>query len=367
MISLVIPTYQEAKNVPRIVCAVEQALADVPYEIIIVDDDSPDGTAVVAEEIAREKPNIKVIRRKGRRGVASAIAEGFEAARGEIIGTINADMQHPPELLPAMLEQLQSSDIVIASRYYKDGGMSGLSLWRRFVSRAAKTLAYLLLPRIWGITDPMAGYFLCKKEIIDKLPIIGESLSGLNTSIGVKYLLSILVMGNYNQAVEIPYTFIQRKKGKSKFKLKDAFIYLLCLVNLMWRSGEYKRVIKFYLVGGSGIGINIGILYLLTEKAGLLYAISAVFSWLAAVTSIFILNDLWTFRDLKKSGNARVLKRASAFIAVRLIGLLINIPLLVFLTEVLGFYYLISALITIIIVSIWNYLSSLNIVWGEKH
>ncbi len=367
MISLVIPTYQEAKNIPKIVDAVEQALAGVPYEIIIIDDDSPDGTAAVAEDIARKKPNIKVIRRKGRRGVASAIVEGFEVAQGEIIGTINADMQHPPELLPAMLKQLQNNDIVIASRYYKDGGMSGLSLWRRFVSRAAKTLAYILLPRIWGITDPMAGYFLCRKEVIDKRPIIGESLTGLKTSIGVKYLLSILVMGGYNRASEVPYTFVQREKGESKFTLKDAFIYLLCLVNLMWRSGEYKRVAKFYLVGGSGIGINIGILYLLTEKAGLLYAISAVFSWLAAVTTVFIFNDLWTFRDLKRSGSVRVLKRATAFIAVRLIGLLINISLLVFLTEVLGLYYLISALITITIVSVWNYLSSLNIVWGEKH
>lgn len=139
--------------------------------------------------------------------------------------------------------------------------------------------------------------------------------------------------------------------------------YLCSVLQLMRRSAEPKRMVKFCIVGGSGIGINIGILFLLTDKLGLLYLISAIFSWEITILSMFTLHELWTFRDLRKPGFFSIFKRALKFNVVRLVSLALNLTILFCLTEFLGLYYLISALIAITIVVIWNYMASLNLVW----
>jgi dolichol-phosphate mannosyltransferase len=363
MVSIIIPTYQEAENLPRLITAIENSLAGIEHELIVVDDNSPDGTGKLAEELAQKHRNLKVVHRQDKKGVASAIVDGIKIATGQIIGTLNADRQHPAELLPIMLKQIETHDVVIASRYLKKG-RSNDSFWRRFVSRGAITMAHLLIPSSRGASDPMSGFFLFKRSVPEGATVLSRPASA-TISTGIKFLLELLATGHYTSFIEVPYTFRRRQSGQSKFELRDYTAYPLYLFDLMRISGELKRIIKFCLVGGSGIGIYMGLMFLLTDIAGLLYVISAVFSWLGAVTSNFIFNELWTFRDLRRRGKQNTLKRAIWFIGVRLAGLIINITILFCLTELLGVYYLVSALIAILVVVTWNYLASLNLVWNK--
>lgn len=363
MVSIIVPVYNEAENLPKLIKAIRGSLNEVEHEIIIVDDNSPDGTGELADELAKEYSSIRVIHRERKLGVASAIAEGVREAKGEVIGTINSDMQHPPELLPVMLGQIAEHDIVIGSRHVA-GGRNKEVFWRRLVSKGAIAIARILLPRIRSVKDPVSGFFLFKREVIAEAQISSKSLSG-NASIGVKFLPELLVKGCHNSVIEVPYTFTRRKSGESKFALRDYFIYLGYVLHLMRTSGEFKRMVKFCIVGGSGIGINEGLLFLLTDKLGLPYLISAIFSWETTILSMFTMHELWTFRDLKRPGASNIFKRALKFNVVRLTSLAINLAILSFLTELVGLHYLFSALIAMTIVVIWNYLASLNLIWRE--
>lgn len=364
MLSIVVPVYNEVGNIPRFIAAIKYSLYDVEHEIIIVDDNSPDGTGSLAEDLAWKYNNIKVLHRDGKRGVASAIADGVREASGEVICTINADMQHPVEMLPVMFSQIAEHDIVIGSRFVS-GGSSNQRLLRMIVSKGAITLVHLLLRPTRQLKDPISGMFLFKRKVITDNRILPSSSSG-NISIGVKYLLELLMKGQYNTVKEVPITFEKRNSGKSKFSLKDCYAYLKYILNLMRTSGEFARILKFGIVGGSGIGINVGVLYLFTESGGLPYIVSAIFSWEAAILSMFSMHEIWTFHDLRTAGLSNVLKRALRFNMLRLVSLLLNLSILALLTELLDIYYLLSALVAITIVVIWNYLTSLNLVWRKE-
>jgi dolichol-phosphate mannosyltransferase len=363
MVSIVVPVYNEAENLPKLIKAIRGSLDEVEHEVIIVDDNSPDGTRELADKLAEECDGIRVIHRDRKLGVASAIAEGVKQASGDVIGTMNADQLHGVDLLPAMLKQIDGHDIVIASRYVA-GGHSEKGCWRRLVSKGAITIARILLPRIRSVKDPISGFFLFKKRVIAEAQLSSKSLSG-NVSIGFKFLPQLLVNGSHHSVVEIPFTDEKRTSGKSKFNLADYFAYVGFLLHLMRTSGEFKRIVKFCIVGGSGIGINEGLLFVLTDKLGLLYLISAIFSWETTILSMFIMHEFWTFRDLRRSGASNIVKRALKFNAVRLINLPVNLFILFCLTELLGLHYLVSAAIAITIIVIWNYLASLNLIWRE--
>ncbi|MFC1925251.1 glycosyltransferase [Chloroflexota bacterium] len=363
MLSIIAPVYNEAGNLPTFIKAISNSLSEIEHEIIIVDDNSPDGTGKLADELAKEYDTIRVIHRAGKLGVASAIAEGVTVARGEVIGTINSDMQQPPELLPVMLEQIGEHDIVIGSRFVA-GGHNEEVLWRRVVSKGAITMARVLLPQIRNVKDPVAGFFLFKREVVADAQMSPESLSG-NVSIGIKFLPLLLVKGCYNSVIEVPYTFTRRKSGKSKFALRDYFKYIRFVLNLMKTSGEFKRVAKFCLIGGSGFATNMGLFILLTDKLDLYYRVSAICSWEITMIYMFIMNELWTFRDLRRSGTFNAFKRFLKFNILRLPNQAIIQATLLILTTLLGIQGYISNMIGIMIVMVWNYLASVNIIWRK--
>jgi len=217
-ISVVVPTYNERENLPTLMEALRSVLKGHELEIIVVDDSSPDGTSEVAEQLSRKYGNVKVIRREGKRGLASAVIEGFNHASEDILGAIDADLQHPPENIGKMLKEIQNgADIVIASRYVEEGGIEGWSKRRRLISKVATLLARIVFPKIRKIRDPLSGFFLLRRE----------ALEGANLNpIGSKILLEILAKGTYGKVVEVPYIFQGRKKGKSKLGLKEYFNYL---------------------------------------------------------------------------------------------------------------------------------------------
>ena len=351
-LSLIVPTYCESQNIAILVERVHQSLSSYSYELVVVDDNSPDGTSEIANSLSQQYP-VRVITRRNERGLASAVVEGFKQARGDILGVIDADLQHPPEVIPELLETVMSgADVVIASRYVEGGGSEGWSASRKIISKGSKLLAQVLLPAARGIKDPLSGFFLLRKEVID-----GVELSPT----GYKILLEVLVKGKATEVAEVPYIFKVRERGTSNLTSGEGIRYLKHLTRLTGLQAGAMRFLKFGLVGLSGVLVNEGLLWLLTENLGLYYLLSAAIAVETAIITNFILNDIWTFRDRRTSGNRSLLGRGLKFNLVSLGGLGINIAILWTVTEVVGISYLISNLIGIAGATLWNY--TINTLW----
>ena len=225
-VSIVIPTYNEAENIERLVEGISKLGLDA--EIVIVDDSSPDGTGEIAEELKKRYKNLQVLHRKTEKGLASAVVKGFKAAHSSVIGVMDADFSHPPKVIPEFLEPLQSgkADLAIGSRYVTGGGIVGWNLLRKLTSRGAILLARPLTP----IKDSVSGFFFLKREAIEGL--------NLNPK-GYKIGLEVIVKGRYKKAVEIPYIFVNRKEGKSKLSLTEYMNYIVHLLKLYsYKLGE---------------------------------------------------------------------------------------------------------------------------------
>jgi dolichol-phosphate mannosyltransferase len=241
----------------------------------------------------------------------------------------------------------EGADMVIASRYVDGGSCPGWSLSRRLVSRGAIFLAHLLLPATRQVNDPVSGFFIFSKEVA-----AGAELKPL----GYKILLEILTEGHFKRIAEVPYIFGTRNRGKSKLSASQQVAYLRHILSLMKRSGELLRFLKFCLVGLSGVGVNMSLLWLLTEFAGLFYILSAAIGIETSITNNFILNNYFTFADRRQSGVKIFLKRLLKFNMVSLTPIAINLVILWFLTEDLGVFYLYSNLVGVAAAALWNYL-----------
>jgi len=223
MVSIIIPTYNESKNLLELVERIHKCLS-VQYELIVVDDGSPDGTGLLAQKLVTEYP-IKVIHRSGKLGLSSAVLEGFKLATGELICVMDADLSHPPEIIPLLLLNLeqQGADIVIGSRFVKGGAIENWPQKRLIATSIAIFSVKLLTP----VKDPMSGFFLLKRDVIQNVKLIPR---------GFKILLEILVKGRYKKAVEIPIIFKDRIYGDSKVNPK---VYLDFLAQ-WWDLYLYK-------------------------------------------------------------------------------------------------------------------------------
>lgn len=226
-LTVVVPTYNEYGNVTELLERITASLKGVDFDVVFVDDGSPDGTAGLLERLGKNHGNVTVHRRPRKIGLASAVLEGIILAKADAIAVIDADLQHPPELLPQMYQKLKEGyDIVIASRYHRRGGIEDWSLWRKMVSKGANILAHIVLPRTRKIRDPMSGYFLFKMEVLNGIR--------LNPT-GFKILLEVLSEGEYNAAIEVPYIFKPRQKGGSKLGFREIAFYVLLLFKLKVR------------------------------------------------------------------------------------------------------------------------------------
>ena len=354
-LSLIIPTYKEHDNITPLVQQIDRALPNYDYEIVFVDDNSQDGTAELIAELSPRYP-VRLMVRKDKKGLASAVVDGLKHASSEVIGVMDADLQHPPEIIPSLLKEIKSdADIVIASRYVKGGSCQGWGLVRRIISKGAIFLAHLFLPSTRKISDPVSGFFLFKKQVVANTDL---------QPVGYKILLEILAVGQFQKIAEVPYTFCVRHRGKSKLNARQQIDYLKHIYRLMRRKGELTRFVKFCLVGASGVLVNMGLLWLLTEFAGLFYLISAAISIESSIISNFLLNDLFTFPDRRARGGKNLLRRLLKFNIVSLAGLGLNMAVLWLLTSTLGVYYLLSNLCGIALATLWNYI--VNFWWTWK-
>lgn len=345
-VTIVVPTYNESKNISPLVGKIAKSISGYDYEILFVDDNSTDGTLEAIEALKSEHP-VRVIVRRDEKGLASAVVKGFENARNELIVVMDADLQHPPEIIPRLLDALEGgADLAVGSRYAPGGGCSEWSGLRKLISRGAIILAGMALPKARKVKDPMSGFFALKRRVI----------SGVRLDpIGYKILLEVLVLGEYNQAVEVPFQFQLRERGRSKLNLNQQYEYLRHLLRLSIRSGEFARFVKFCLVGGSGVLVNMGLLWLLTEKAGLFYALSSIFAIETSIITNYLLNNFVTFKDRRIPGTKPFLINMAKFNLVSLGGLIINLGVLSFFTEIIGFHYMLSNLIGIAGATMWNY------------
>lgn len=226
-LSLVVPAFNEAENVASFLRAVYAQLQPVlgdAFEVIVVDDDSPDGTWKLASELIPALTNLRVLRRRRERGLASAVIRGWQFARGEWLGTINADFQHPPEILPLMFALADNADLVVASRYCESGSVGDWTLYRRVASRGAYLLGRLMAPGIFRrVTDPLSGCYLVRRSAIDGIVLHPA---------GYKTLIEILACGRAARIAEAGYCFEKRRAGYSKALPKQYWLYLRHLARL---------------------------------------------------------------------------------------------------------------------------------------
>lgn len=263
MISIVIPTYKEADSIQDVIRRSSTSLAQSgeDYELIVVDDNSGDGTAELAEELS-SKFHVRVLRRSGRMGLATAVADGWKIARGDLLGVIDADLQHPPEILGLLASALRKSnaDLAVASRYISGGGTSDWEFSRRIISSGATHMAASVLPlKLSEVSDPMSGMF-----IVRAATLAGAELAPL----GYKILLEILAKGQVTRVVEVPYEFEERTRGSSKLGPRQYAEYLAHLVRLSVSTGQLRAWLAYSLVGLTGAALDIGLIYLLSGRAG---------------------------------------------------------------------------------------------------
>lgn len=363
---IVVPTYNEAENIANLIEQLEALDGD--FGIIIVDDNSPDGTAEMVEEMGKRWNNIEVHRRPGKLGIGSAIREGMGKALSypdcQYVVTMDADLSHNPHDIPRLLDAIEAggAGMIQGSRYIKGGGIIGWGFIRKLQSRVANTLCGLLFGLPCEVTTYFRAYTRESAQVV-----VDEALAD-KYEFAVRSALAVKDHGL--EIAEVPIVFVNRTLGKSKLKPTDVLVWFVMLIRMfisrLLCRPESGRLLKFCLVGLTGLGVDTGILWSLTEKAGLFYLLSAVIATETAIITNFILNDMWTFRDRKKLGS-NLITRLFKYNITCVIGVGIKLGILTLMTEVFGLYYIISNIIGIAIAFSWNYFGSTKWAWRVKN
>lgn len=376
LLSLVIPTYQERENIHKMINIINNILEEsIPnnYELIVVDDNSPDLTWQVAESLIPEYPQLRVMRRQKERGLSSAVIRGWQAAKGQVLGVIDGDLQHPPEILLQLLSQIKrGADLAVASRHVDGGGVSSWNLVRRFLSRGAQILGLVILPHILGkVSDPMSGYFMVRRNAIAGVEM---------NPIGYKIILEVIARGKIKEIGEVGYVFCEREEGESKVTWKQYLEYIRHLIRLRLSTGRLgkisqnfnllitfplSRFMRFGLVGLSGVFVDMAVLYLLSDALAFPLIGSKILAGELAIFNNFLWNDAWTFGDIsiqQRSWKQRI-KRFYKFNLICLVGLTINVFILEFVVHFLISNRYIANLIAIGVTTIWNFWLNLKLSW----
>ncbi|WP_341733284.1 glycosyltransferase [Microcoleus sp. EPA2] len=359
--SLIIPTYNECQNIKKIVEKLSQLLDGSmagDYEMIVVDDDSPDRTWEVALSLTPDYPQLRVMRREHERGLSTAVIRGWQAARGEVLGVIDADLQHPPETLLNLLAEIKrGADLATASRHVAEGGVSDWSMIRRFLSRGAQTLGLVILPGVVGrVSDPMSGYFMVRRSCI-----AGKMLNPA----GYKILIEVLGRGDIRWIGEVGYVFQERQEGESKVTWKQYIEYLRHLLRLRFARWPMGKFLRFGLVGFSGVFVNMAALYVLRNFCNLELTRSLILAAELAIINNFLWNDLWTFGEIsrRQRGHRQRLKRLLKFNTICLMGLILNVLLVNVMFNIFGMNEYLANLIAIVAVTLWNFWINMKLSW----
>lgn len=361
MLSLVLPTYNEAKNLPELLPKLQETLSGIPFEIIVVDDDSPDETWRIAQELGHDLPNVHVIRRVGRRGLSSAVIEGFLSAKGEVLAVMDADGQHDLTLLPKLYEAANTrADIAIGSRYIEGGSVGEWDERRHTLSRIATNMALHLCSV--KVADPMSGFFALKRHTFEKV------VNRLNPK-GFKILLDILVCTRSDTVVEeIPFTFSTRLHGESKLSRRVQIEFLEYLYDVTVGRVIPLTFVKYCIVGGVGVFVHMGAYILISSllrEGGDLpifgFRLAVIGAIETAVLFNFYVNNLWTFAASRLRG-AQAVIGFFKYNCACLLGAVANYAMSSYLFA-LGWAELSAVALGAFTGVIWNYTMSRIVAW----
>jgi dolichol-phosphate mannosyltransferase len=346
--------------VGALISELEPVLAGERAELIFVDD-SDDGTPSRVLEHARlAKGSLRLVHRRPHErtgGLGGAVVEGLSRARGSWVCVMDADLQHPPEVVPRLLRAAEADnrDLVVATRFRDGGSQGGLGALRTLVSRGSALVARLLFPRrLQGVSDPMSGFFLVRRVAVDLAEL---------KPIGFKILLELLVRTPFQSVGEVPYAFAERRAGESKASLREGMRFLLHLARLRLPDAS-GRLARFGLIGLSGLLVNESLLALFTERAGLYYLASAVISTQASILWNFGLTERWVYsrRSCRLGWRARL----GAFCFVCTTAQVLTIPLLYLLVDVGGLPYLIGNLFAIAASTLLRFTIAERVIWKPR-
>ncbi|WP_419810160.1 glycosyltransferase family 2 protein [Sphingomonas sp.] len=359
-LAVVVPTFNERGNVAELVSRLDRALAGRGWEVILVDDDSPDGTAEAARELARADPRVRVIQRIGRRGLSSACVEGMCATAAPVVAVIDGDLQHDETLLPAMLDRLTADpdlDLIVGSRFVEGGGTGEWDKDRVAKSALATRLARRVLKA--DLSDPMSGFFAIRTAIVRGLV---PDLS----AIGFKILLDLMTTSPRPlRFAELPYTFRVRTEGESKLDHVVALEYLIALYDRMFGRVVPVRFAMFSVIGLLGTAVHMGVLSLLYLGLGATFLAGQIAATLVALTGNFFLNNALTYRDRRLKGWRQLVDGWVSFAAVCAVGAVANVGIAGFLHDVRSGAWAVSALVGVLVGAVWNYALSSRFTWGR--
>jgi dolichol-phosphate mannosyltransferase len=356
-LSIIVPTYCEAENVEPMIIALDAALIGIAWEVIFVDDDSPDETARLVRLRGRNDRRIRVIRRIGRRGLAGAAIEGMLASAADTIAVIDGDLQHDEKLLPRMLANIDSgADLVIASRYADSGDANyGLSTVRRVASRLATRLTEVVLGT--KVTDPMSGFFMVRREVV-------ERVAGKLSTDGFKLLFDILASCPATLKItELPYTFRPRRLGRSKLDGLVVAEFIGLVLTKFTRNWVSPRFFLFGFVGASGLAVHLAALRIILGLTTLAFVAAQTLAACIAMASNFFLNNALTFRD-RRLMNIDALKGLLSFCLVCSVGTLANVGVaeLIYVHDASWWH---AGIAGAVMASVFNYAVSSKLTWRK--
>ena len=374
-VSIIIPTYNESQNIVKILHTISKYVPkNISTEAIVVDDNSPDGTGKIVEEYLKDFKKvagytINIIHRKAKNGLSSAILNGIQNAKGETIVVMDSDFSHPPQIIPKMIEAFKQyqCDLVVASRYIREGKIEGWTIKRKLMSK----VAIMIAKRGLGvkIKDPMSGFFAFKKSIIN----------GLNfDALGYKFLLEILVKTNGINIKEIPYTFENRQLGSSKLDNSIIVDY----VKSVWKLYKSKnatianekrdsvrfisKAARFFTVGASGFIVNYVISTLFTSGLTELWYLHAnILGIIASISTNFLLNKIWTFED-KDFSRKKTLSQFGKFSLFSSMGALIQLGMVFWLVDSHSVAYPFALISAIGTAAFSNFILNKKLTFKEK-
>ncbi|HEY3779059.1 MAG TPA: glycosyltransferase family 2 protein [Rhizomicrobium sp.] len=358
LLSVIVPTFNEAGNVREIVARLERVLSGIAWEVIFVDDDSPDGTAQTVKSLAIGDPRVRCLKRLGRRGLAGACIEGMLASSAPFVAVMDADLQHDETILPRMLTALTagSADLAVGSRYIEGGSANSFSADRARVSRTATGLTRRLLGV--DLADPMSGFFMLKRETLDEI-------AGDLSPIGFKILLDIVLTAKRRlRVVEIPYEFRERRHGQSKFDAAIGFEFVGLALAKMTGGVIGPRFISFALVGTTGLAVHLLVLRVALAAFVLGFPVAQSVATFVAMISNFLLNNFLTYHDRRLSGKGLIFGFIG-FCLIGSVGALTNVGLASWLYSREPTWWIAGAA-GAIMGALWNYSMSSQFVWRTR-
>ncbi|HQY59062.1 MAG: glycosyltransferase family 2 protein [Nitrospira sp.] len=357
-LSIIVPTFNERDNIVRLVDLLEQCLGGMQWELIVVDDDSPDRTAEVVRNLACADHRVRCLQRIGRRGLSSACIEGMLSSSAPFVAVMDGDLQHDERILPEMLRWLKQDgyDVVIGSRYVAGGSLGDWNRLRVLTSKWATRVSRSLVPA--ELTDPMSGFFALRREVFEQLV---RHTSGL----GFKLLLDFFASSPRPlRFKEVPYEFRTRQFGESKVDSQVVWDYFMLLLDKSIGRFVPVRLVTFALVGGSGVGIHFAMLLLVYRWLAWPFVWGQGIATLVAMTTNFILNNVITYRDQRLRGWQWV-RGWLTFVLVCSLGAVGNVGVASYLFTQ-NFNWGVSALVGILVGTVWNYAATSSITWKAK-